>query len=56
MVDGYSDNVFSVNGVLVPGPIFLLPNAIFSWNVNRIDDISADNLSLAYTITPSICT
>jgi hypothetical protein len=56
MVDGYSGSRFSINGVLLPGPLFLLPTLPLAWNVTSLDDLSPESLALAYAIRPRVCT
>lgn len=54
MVDGYSGSRFSINGVLLPGPLFLLPTLPLAWNVTSLDELSPESLALAYAIRPRV--
>ncbi|GAM27361.1 hypothetical protein SAMD00019534_105360 [Acytostelium subglobosum LB1] len=53
-VDGYSQQGFSVNGVLLPGPIVVMPKALLLWDVHACSDITVDSLAVLSVIDPAI--
>jgi hypothetical protein len=56
MVDGYRGSRFSINGVMLSGPLFLLPTLPLAWNVSSLEDLSPESLALAYAVRPRVCT
>lgn len=47
-----ADGFFSVNQVWVPGPICVLPNAVFQWHVDSPDEVQEHHLELAKILRP----
>ncbi|KYQ89022.1 hypothetical protein DLAC_10243 [Tieghemostelium lacteum] len=51
-VDGYSNQGFSINKVLVPGSVTLMHNQMFLWDVHNARDITLDTLAILDIIDP----
>ncbi|XP_061391798.1 NADH dehydrogenase [ubiquinone] 1 alpha subcomplex assembly factor 3 [Musca vetustissima] len=55
MITGYSQFGFRMNNdMVVIGPVAVFPRSLLSWNVNSVDDINEESLSLFTALEPKI--
>ncbi|KAL1497119.1 hypothetical protein ABEB36_008129 [Hypothenemus hampei] len=55
MIDGYSQVGFKLNNrVTVLGPMVIFPRSVLSWNINDINDVNDDSLSLFKVLVPKL--
>uniref|UniRef100_A0A1A9UDK1 NADH dehydrogenase [ubiquinone] 1 alpha subcomplex assembly factor 3 n=1 Tax=Glossina austeni TaxID=7395 RepID=A0A1A9UDK1_GLOAU len=55
MITGYSQYGFRLNNdIVVIGPIAVFPKSVLSWNVDNLNDINEESLSLFTTLEPKI--
>ncbi|KAF2077165.1 hypothetical protein CYY_001550 [Polysphondylium violaceum] len=53
-IDAYSDAGFSVNKVLIPGSIAVMPDKLFLWDIHSYKDITAETLALIDLVDPPL--
>ncbi|EGC29343.1 hypothetical protein DICPUDRAFT_42970 [Dictyostelium purpureum] len=51
-IDGYSDSGFSINKVLIPGSICIMPHQLFLWDIHSPENITIDSLAPLDIIEP----
>lgn len=55
MINSYSNYGFRLNnGLFVLGPLAIFPKSILQWNVESVNDINENSLSLFYLLEPKI--
>ncbi|XP_073848228.1 NADH dehydrogenase [ubiquinone] 1 alpha subcomplex assembly factor 3 [Musca autumnalis] len=55
MITGYSQFGFRMNNdMVVIGPVAVFPRSLLSWNVNSVEDINEESLSLFTALEPKI--
>ncbi|CAH0556678.1 unnamed protein product [Brassicogethes aeneus] len=55
MIDGFSQVGFRLNnGFTVLGPMVIFPKSVLSWNVNDLEDINEESLSLFKILEPKL--
>uniref|UniRef100_A0A1A9WW31 NADH dehydrogenase [ubiquinone] 1 alpha subcomplex assembly factor 3 n=1 Tax=Glossina brevipalpis TaxID=37001 RepID=A0A1A9WW31_9MUSC len=55
MITGYSQYGFRLNNdMVVIGPIAVFPKSVLSWNVNNLNDINEESLSLFTALEPKL--
>uniref|UniRef100_A0A1B0G3M5 NADH dehydrogenase [ubiquinone] 1 alpha subcomplex assembly factor 3 n=1 Tax=Glossina morsitans morsitans TaxID=37546 RepID=A0A1B0G3M5_GLOMM len=55
MITGYSQYGFRLNNdIVIIGPIAVFPKSVLSWNVDNLNDINEESLSLFTTLEPKI--
>lgn len=55
MIDSYSQIGFRLNnGVYVLGPMVIFPRTVLSWNIDSIEDVNEDSLSLFGLLEPKL--
>ncbi|EGG19216.1 hypothetical protein DFA_02464 [Cavenderia fasciculata] len=53
-IDGYAEQGFSVNKVLVPGSIVATPTLLLLWDIHSAQDITLESLSILNIIDPQL--
>ncbi|XP_075166643.1 NADH dehydrogenase [ubiquinone] 1 alpha subcomplex assembly factor 3 [Haematobia irritans] len=55
MITGYSQFGFRMNNdMVVIGPVAVFPRSLLSWNVNSVEDINEESLSLFTALEPKL--
>ena len=53
-IDGYSTTGFTINGVIVPGPVLLLPQASFLFEVGSLAELTPRSLAVLRLLKPPV--
>ena len=51
---GYTENGIIVNNIIMQGSVIALPTFAALWDVDRVEDITTENISLVTNIQPPI--